>query len=197
MPSLKLHRAIQFYASPAEMAAGWVRDHRLHSLFARLGFRDNPRFETCQAVPWDDDRSVVRFVRDYEVLYLSPRPLNADVPSINHIGLASRDQLCLQLPEVTDRGLTARALASVSQVEESLRVYRAVARDVLARTEDGVWFCQEGRKKVRTHAGMRYSPGAALLHAQGIPLCGGGRMVVGRLGLPRKRSLRPAETDGL
>jgi hypothetical protein len=160
----------------------------LHYLFARLFHRDDPpRFETCVEVPWDDSARVTEVVRSYSVLYLSPRRLKGDVPSINHLPTANRDQLHLQLPEVTDHGLTACALGSVSRVAASLQVYRAIARDLLSRTAEGVWFCQEGRKKVHIHEGMRYSPGAALLWEQGIPLYGGGRMVVGRLGPPRSR----------
>jgi hypothetical protein len=196
MGSLRLDRAMQFYASPAEMgtwARDWVRDRGLHYLFARLYFRDNPpKFEVCLEVPWQEPNAATRAVRNYQVLYLSPDPLNVDVPSINHIPRANPDHLVIWLPQMTNRGLTWCSLGSVSRVEDSLRVYRAIARDVLDRTEEGVWFCQDGRKKLHIEERMRYSPGAARLLEQGIPLCGGGRMVVGRLGSPPTRERRRA-----
>jgi hypothetical protein len=76
--------------------------------------------------------------------------------------VANRDQLSVQLPQATFRGLSGCALGSVSEFQESLKVHRAITRDVLAQAQAGVWLCQEGRKKVRIDAGMRYSPGAAL-----------------------------------
>jgi hypothetical protein len=197
--AVRLNPMIQFYASPAEVASwvrGWVLDHRLHYVFARLFFRNQPpKFEVSLEVLWDEPAAVERSVRDYSMLYLSPGLLDADVPSINHLPLANPDQLCVHLPGFTHRGLTDCAVGSISRVEDSLKVYRLIARDVIARTVEGVWFCQEGRKKVHLDDGMRYSPGAALLHEQAVPLCGGGRMVVGRLGQPRKRA-RPSAAPG-
>jgi hypothetical protein len=189
--TVRLNPAIQFYASPAEMATwvgGWVLGHGMHFVFARLFFRNQPpKFEMCSEVPWDEPAAVERVVRDYSVLYLSTKPIKVDVPSINQLRLANADEFYVNLPEVTNRGVTCCAVGSICGAEDRLTVYRSIARDVLSRTTKGVWFCQEGRKKVHLDASIRYSPGAALLHEQAIPLCGAGRMMVGRLGQPQKR----------
>jgi hypothetical protein len=197
MPPVRLNPAIQFFASPAEFGGWvceWVSRYALHSLFAKSFFRSTPpKFEARLDVPWDDAGAVAEVIRTHHVLYLSLRPLTAEVANINLLPRANPDQLHINLPGLSDRGLGSLSLGSVSQVAESIKVYRAVARDVLARTAAGVWFRQQGRKKVHLDDRMRYSPGAALLMAQGIPLCGAGRMVVGRLGLPRTQAGRRAE----
>src|SRR5262249_51313184 len=143
-------------------------------------------------VPWEKPPDVTRTVRDYRVLYLSPDSLDADVPTINHIPMVNRDQLVVWLPQMTNRGLTECSLGSASRVKDRLKVYRAMARDMLARTNEGVWFCQDGRKKLHLDEGMRYSPGAALLMEHGIRLGGGGRMGAARLGFLLTRLHRPA-----
>jgi hypothetical protein len=194
MAGLKLNSAIQFYASPAELG-GWVREwierFDLHFLFARLFFRDEePKFVVCPPVAWEDASAVAEVVRDYSQLYLSVVPLQAKADSINHLPLVNPDHLHVNLPEITPRGLTAISFGSVCRVPNSLKVYRAIARDLLARTEEGVWFRQEGHKKQRLDRGFRFAPGAAALLEHGIPLCGGGRMIVGRLGIGRQRARR-------
>jgi hypothetical protein len=192
MAGLKLNPAIQFYASPAEFG-GWVREwvkrFSLHFLFARLFFREEaPKFVMCQSVAWEEVSAVAEVVRDYSHLYLSVAPLNAAVDNINQLPAANRDQLHVNLPEITRRGLTGISLGSVCEVAESLKVYRAIARDLLARTEEGVWFRLEGCKKQTLDRRFRFAPGAVVLLEHGVPLCGGGRVVVGRLGIGRRRA---------
>jgi hypothetical protein len=189
MPPARLNPAIQFFASPAEFgewAAQWVRDHGLQFLFARSLFRaEPPTFEVLTAVPWGDPAMVAEAVRTHHALYLSRGPLNADVSNFNLLPGANLDHLRINLPRLSERGLGALSLGSASRVADSLAAYRAVARDLMARTEAGVWFRKEGHRKQTLEPGMRYGPGAAALMAHGVPLCGGGKTVVARLGPSR------------
>jgi hypothetical protein len=189
VPSVRLSPAIQFFASPAEFSgwvAEWVREHGFRCLFARTLFRaEPPTFETLTQVPWDDLGAVTDVVLTYHALYLSCGPLTADVGNFNQLPAANLDNLRINLPRLSDRGLGSLSLGSASPAPVSLAVYRAVARDLLARTEAGVWFRLEGHKKQTLEPGMRYGPGAAVLMAQGVPLCGGGKTVVARLGQRR------------
>jgi hypothetical protein len=189
-PLPKFDPVIQFYATPTEMAtwtSGWVQQHDLCYLFARLYFRGQPpKLEMLQEVAWTDASKVANAVRDYSSLFLSPNTINTKIVTFNQISSANRDLLRLELPNITYRGLTYCFWSSASEDPASLKKYRAIARDLVARTDEGVWFCQEGRKNVRIQPKMRFSPGAAALLDHGIPLCGGGRMVVGRLGLPKR-----------
>ncbi len=186
MPTVRLNPAIQFFASPAEFG-GWVRDwvhrHGLSYLLGKSFHRSElPTFETLTDVDWDDATAVAEVVRSYHALYPSTGPLTTEVPNFNLLARANPDRLDINLPGLSARGLSPLSLGSVSRVEESLKVYRAVARDLLARTESGVWFRREGRKTARRDAEMRSGPRAACLMQQGIPLCGAGQYRVARLG---------------
>jgi hypothetical protein len=200
MAALRLNPAMQFFASPAEFG-GWVREwanrHGLSYLFAKSFLRNEPpTFEALTEVDWDDAAAVAEVIRTYHRLFLSTGALTAEVGTFNRLFHANRDQLHINLPRLSDRGLSSLSLGSVTSVEESLKVYRAVARDLLARTESGVWFRREGRKTARLDAEMRFGPGAACLMQQGIPLCGAGQYRVSRLGPARTRKrgfYEPAE----
>ncbi len=198
MASIRLNPAIQFFASPAEFsgwASRWVCDYNLQFLFARpcLGI-EPPTFQVVTAVPWDDLAAVVELVQTHSALYLSCGPLNAQVGHFNLLSGANLDHLRINLPRFSDRGLGPLSIGSTSRVAESLAVYRAVARDLVARTEEGVWFRLQGHKKETREPGARYGPGAAALLAQGIPLCGGGRTVVARFGSTTRSSRRTSPT---
>jgi hypothetical protein len=189
---LKLDPAVQFYASPNEMAewvSAWVAEHDLRFLFARMYFRGQPpRFESLQDIDWANPMVVTNAVRDYSSLFVSPNAISTEVATFNQISSVNRNVLRIELPNVTYRGLTSCFWSTASQEPSSLAKYRVIAQDIRSRTNEGVWFCQEGKKKLRIQPRMRYSAGAAALLEQGVPLCGGGRMVVGRLGLPTSRA---------
>jgi hypothetical protein len=190
----KFEPIIQFYAAPAEMATwicGWVQLHDLCYVFARLYCRGQPpALELLDQVVWSDPTAVECAVRNYSSVFLSPKKIETDVPTFNQISVVNRNVLRLELPNITYRGLSYCFWSTASEEPASVEKYRAIARDLKERTTEGVWFCQEGRKNVRIQPKMRYSPGAAALLEQGIPLCGGGRMVVGKLGLPQRRGTK-------
>ena len=191
MAKVRLNPAISFFASPAEFG-GWVREwvnrHGLSYLFARSSLRSEPpTFEALIEVDWDDAAAVAENVRTYHALLLSTGPLTTEAASFNLLPRANPDRLHINLPRLSDRGLSWLSLGSVIPVEESLEVYRAIARDLLARTESGVWFRRQGKKTARPDAEMRFGPGAATLMQQGIPLCGVGQYRAARLGPARAR----------
>jgi hypothetical protein len=187
----KFDPVIQFYATPAEMAAwvtGWIQQHDLRYLFARLYFRGQPpKLDMLHEVGSMEPLVVANAVRDYSSLFLSANAIETNVSTFNQLSVINRNILRIDLPNINYRGLTACSWNVASEDLASLEKYRAIGLDLVLRTTEGVWFCQEGRRSVRIQPRMRYSPGAATLFEQGIPLCGGGRMVVGKLGLRQSR----------
>ena len=197
MAGVTLEKAIQVYASPAEFA-GWIREwvdrYKLHYLLAGFFFHDEPpKFMVCQSVAWDDPSAVAQVVRDYSQLYVSVVPLNADVKDINRLAVVNRDRFDITPPELTVRGLTPATFGSVCEVPESLKVYRRIARDLLARSEKGVWFRLEESQEQTLDRRFRFAPGAALLLDQGIPFSGGGRVLVARFGVDRREVMGAGE----
>jgi hypothetical protein len=110
-------------------------------------------FEVCTEVAWGNSAAVAKVTRAYEELYLSPGLLSAEVANINLLPRLNRDQLHVNLPRLTARGLYSLSLGSVSQVADSLAVYREVARDFLARTEEEYGFIRKVGTSKRSNRG--------------------------------------------
>lgn len=185
MPTIRLNPAIRFFAAPAEIGS-WVEEWRqrydLQFLFARrVTHKGTAHIEFLNSDSRSELDNVVASISRFELLYLSTVELASDVASINQIARANPDQLCVTLPALCARGFGSASLGSVSKVAASLRVYRAIAGDLLARTEEGVWFRKESRKKLTQEPCTRFSRGALQLMELGVPLSGGGDTVVGKL----------------
>jgi hypothetical protein len=191
MAVIRLNPISDFYFSPAELGdwvREWVRQHRLHFLFARSHFRDEarPRFEVRRRLAWADRGAVTRAIRDYCFLYLSVAPLRADVANLNLLAVANRDWLRFVLPAFSSRGMTGVGV-QVGSDGTNEQVYQAIAADLRDRTEPGAWFrlARDDRNEDFDPT-CRYAPGAAQLLEQGVPLAAGGDMVVARFGTERR-----------
>ncbi len=93
----------------------------------------------------------------------------------------NRDRLALQLPDRRPEGLREGRLGTLSEDEAHLRVWRAVIRYFRKQTSAGVRVVNESSEARGLYKNIRYSPGIAELHRQGLqllPFAGGNRLFI-------------------
>jgi len=91
------------------------------------------------------------------------------------------DRLALQLPDRRPEGLREGRLGTLSEDEAHLRVWRAVIRYFRKQTTAGVWVVNESSGARGLYKNIRYSPGIAELHREGLsllPFAGGNRLFI-------------------
>jgi hypothetical protein len=183
MPAVRLNPAINFYATPAEVA-GWVRlwkkQHDLCCVFGRV----YPTPGLTQDVDWEEAEAVRDAVERYGLLYFRTDPIDMDVTSVNQIPSRNPDLLHIVLPSLTSKGLMYGSLGSVSKKPEVVAVWQEIARELVDRTASGVWFAAPRRRHPIHAEDVRYSDGAASLWRGGTALPGAGKTTVVRLDAP-------------
>jgi hypothetical protein len=82
----------------------------------------------------------------------------------------NQDRLALHLPEMRPEGLRAGNLGTVSEDEGHLKVWRSIIRYFRKQTTAGMWVMNPSSGARGLSKNIRYSPGIAELHRQGLKL---------------------------
>ncbi len=91
------------------------------------------------------------------------------------------NRLVVQLPEQRPLGLREGSLATLSQDEEHLRVWRSIIRYFRKQTTAGAWVVNPAFGTKGYYKNIRYSPGIAALHRAGLhllPFAGGNQVFI-------------------
>jgi hypothetical protein len=171
MTAVRLNPLINFFATRDELAS-WVGEWaRRYSLSCALT-RHPPTVITLD-VPWEDSEAAARLLRRHTHVFLRRVPIEARVDNVNHLWDLNPDMLSISLPPQTSTGLGIGLFGTGTRDRDSLRVWRAVGREFLARTTGGMWgvfpTCEP-----QFVAEYRYSPGAEALWRAGLRLRGFG-----------------------
>jgi hypothetical protein len=188
----RLKMATNFYTTPEEVSswlADWQARYQLHAVFGRVF----PSPAVIQEVDWKNPGEVLNLVSEQAIVCLSTGPLQTDLTSINPVPFDNPDCLRINLPKSTGDRLKFGTIISGASDPASVKIWKAILKDLVGKTNAGAWYALPGRKKWTLEPEVRFSPGAAALFHEGIRLVGGGKTVVAQLGLGS--GTPPAEAD--
>jgi hypothetical protein len=164
---------LEFFATSDEVAqwvSRWISEHRLSSLLVRR--RPFAIVENFDRENFDrnDTELIKALLLQFDELLLGLEPLEGAAKTATEVAALNPDRLEVHLPRLTDEGLRAGGIGSVSRDSKTLKTWRSIAKDVLDNTTSGMWMVNLSIPAKRLYPDLRYSPGAAAVHSTGVNL---------------------------
>jgi hypothetical protein len=139
-----------------------------------------PAFEVVPLAAWSEyDQH--KDAEQWREVWIDLRPVRHECKGQLDGCSQNPDRLALQLPDRRPKGLRAGMLGTLSEDAAHLRVWRAVIRYFRKQTRAGVWVVNESSGARGLYKNIRYSPGVAELHRQGLqllPFAGDNRLLI-------------------
>jgi hypothetical protein len=131
--------------------------------------RYQPEYQAVALRGWDEyDQH--KGAEHWREVWVGLQPLYCDSVGQRECLASNPNRLALQLPEMRPEGLREGRLGTLSGDETHLRVWRAIIRYFRTRTTAGAWVVNPSTRRAEYYKTIRYSPGVAVLHRQGLPL---------------------------
>jgi hypothetical protein len=165
---IRLNPTTEFFATRdelAEWAYRWIQEYHLYSLLVRR--RD---FAVAKDTDWKDFQEFKVLLPQFDVLLFGVEPFNLTGKTSNEVLSSNSHGLAVDLPKSKPQGLRAADIGSLAQDRRTVRIWKAIVKDVLDKTTAGLWSVNRSIPAKRLHASLRYSPGAAAVHRNGVQL---------------------------
>jgi len=168
MAAIRLEKLMNFFVTAEEIAkwiGEWVGNYELNYLFIqnypmRMA-RGNDPAVACQIIATD---------HLFEEMFLGIQPLKWDAKNYSELREINPDHLGIHLPVRKSISLRAAALGSLTADSQALKCWKAIATNVMSRTESGMWMVNQITKAKAFYPKLRYTSGAAAEQETGTGL---------------------------
>jgi hypothetical protein len=128
-----------------------------------------PEFSVIPLMDWQHFKEQEQAVQAREV-WIDLRPVRHQCKGQLDCCDKNHDRLALQLPQLGPEGLREGSLGTLAADEVHLRVWRSIIRYFRGHTTAGVWVVNPASNARVFYNRIRYSPGIAALHRNGLQL---------------------------
>jgi hypothetical protein len=128
-----------------------------------------PEFEVVPLADWSDFEQH-KDAEQWREVWIDLRPLRHRCQGQLDCCSQNKDRLALHLPDRRPEGLREGSLGTLSEDPAHLRVWRAVIRYFRKQSTAGMWVLNPPSRARGFYKHLRYSPGIAELHRQGLQL---------------------------